>query len=218
VLIVVVAKEIVAASVRPAATGLIGPGSAVPNVATRAPGNGYRLAHWSFHDSGCPKFTGSRRSMSDFAANLQAPRASPFRGLSGLLLGGFVLLLALAYWDAFNGLWNYWIEGYNWQFLIPIAFVYMLRERRDLYAGLTRQPNVPVGTLLLVLACAMLVAGQLSSTHGLRELSMLVTAFALTFLFFGNQYVRRLFWPLAYLGLMLSFRRNCWPRYANLSR
>jgi exosortase len=143
--------------------------------------------------------------MSELAANLQAPRAAPFRGLGGVLLGGLVLLLGLAYWDAFGGLWNYWIEGYNWQFLIPVAFVYMLRERRDLYAGLTRQPNVPVGTLLLVLACAMLVAGQLSSTNGLREASMLVTAFALTFLLFGNRYVRKLFWPLAYLGLMLSF-------------
>jgi len=143
--------------------------------------------------------------MNDIAANLQAPRASGFRGLAGVLLSGLVLLLALAYWDAFKGLWNYWIEGYNWQFLIPVAFVYMLRERRDLYAGLTRQPNVPVGAVLLVLACAMLIAGQVSSTNGLREASMLVTAFALTFLLFGNRYVRKLFWPLAYLGLMLSF-------------
>lgn len=126
-------------------------------------------------------------------------------GPSGVLLVGGALLLVAAYWDTFEGLWNYWIEGYNWQFLIPIAFVYMLRERRDLYAGLPRRPNVLAGTGLLVLASSMLIAGQLSSTNGLREASIVVVAFALTFLLFGSQWVRRLFWPLAYLGLMLSF-------------
>ena len=34
--------------------------------------------------------------MSEVAANLKAPRATPFHGVAGLLLGVVVLLLALA--------------------------------------------------------------------------------------------------------------------------
>jgi len=132
-------------------------------------------------------------------------RSSSALDLKGVLAGGVLLLLAVAYFDTFKSLWNYWIEGYNWQFLIPVAFVYMLRERRDLYDGLQRRPNVVVGSALLVLGCALLIAGQVSSTNGLRELSIIVNVFALTFLFFGTRYVRALFWPLAYLCLMLSF-------------
>ena len=131
-------------------------------------------------------------------------RLSSIISPQGFLAIGVVVLLAIAYAKTFTWLWNYWIEGYNWQFLIPVAFVYMLRERRDLYRGLVRRPDVAVGSMLLAVGCALLIAGEVSSTNGLRELSILVNVFALTFLFFGARYVRALFWPLAYLGLMLS--------------
>lgn len=134
-----------------------------------------------------------------------AHRSKSTNGPHAVLVGAVALLLAIAYADTFNWLWSYWIEGYNWQFLVPIAFVYMLRERRDLYGGLTRRPNLPLGFVLLAGGCALLIAGQVSSTNALRELSIIVSVFALTFLFFGTRYVRALFWPLAYLGLMLSF-------------
>jgi exosortase len=134
-----------------------------------------------------------------------ANRSKSTNGPHALLVGAVALLLAIAYADTFKWLWNYWIEGYNWQFLVPVAFVYMLRERRDLYSGLTQRPNLPLGFVLLAGGCALLIAGQVSSTNALRELSIVVNVFALTFLFFGTRYVRALFWPLAYLGLMLSF-------------
>jgi len=129
----------------------------------------------------------------------------PYASRGWLLFGGLVVLLGIAYADTFRWLWYYWTQGENWQFLIPIAFLYMLRERQDLYADLTRRPNVLLGTLLLIVGCAMLVAGQLSSTNALREASIVVNLFALTLLYFGASYARRLFWPIAYLGLMLSF-------------
>ena len=144
--------------------------------------------------------------MSGLSLNTVAGYARPHVSAGGLLLvGGLALLLGIAYADTFKWLWYYWMQGENWQFLIPIAFLYMLWERRDLYADLTRRPSVLPGTLLLILGCAMLVAGQLSSTNALREASIVVNVFALTLIFFGASYVRRLFWPLAYLGLMLSF-------------
>jgi len=125
-------------------------------------------------------------------------------GLSGLL---FILVPAafyLAYADTFKELWFYWNEGQNWQFLIPLAFVYMLWDRRDLYLRLEIRPNILWGSLLLVFSIAMLIAGQISYTHTLRELSVVFTVFSLVLLLFGPQYIRKLFWPLVYLFLMTS--------------
>ena len=75
-----------------------------------------------------------------------ANRSTSMIGPHAVLVGAVVLVLAIAYADTFKWLWNYWIEGYNWQFLVPVAFVYMLRERSDLYSGLTRRPNFSLGS------------------------------------------------------------------------
>lgn len=125
-------------------------------------------------------------------------------GLSGLLLYLVPVAFYLAYADTFKELWFYWNEGQNWQFLIPVAFVYMLWDRRDLFSTLEIRPNILWGSLLLVFSIAMLIAGQISYTHTLRELSVVFTVFSLVLLLFGPQYIRKLFWPLVYLFLMTS--------------
>ena len=121
-----------------------------------------------------------------------------------IMFAVIAVLLALAYMDTFTELWKYWTEGYNWQFLVPIAFLYMLWERKDLYVGLTRKPDILPGLLLLILGCVLLVAGQLSSTQSLREISIIINVFGLVFLLFGKTFVKNLFWPLVYLVLMTS--------------
>jgi len=78
---------------------------------------------------------------------------------------------------------------------VPLAFVYMLWDRKDLYEGLPREPSILTGLILLLGGCSLLVVGQLSSTHSLREISIIVNVFGLTFLLFGNRYARNLFWP-----------------------
>jgi EpsI family protein len=110
----------------------------------------------------------------------------------------------LAYADTFKELWNYWIEGYNWQFIVPIGFVYMLWDRKDLYVGIKREPNIFFGTVFLVLACALLVIGQISSTNSLREVSIIASMFSLALLLLGFKFTQRLFWPLLFLILMTS--------------
>ena len=131
-------------------------------------------------------------------------RVNPFSGLQLLLLFCIAGLFAYAYLDTFKELWYYWIEGYNWQFVVPIAFVYMLWDRKDLYVGLSREPSILPGAVLLLAGCGLLVIGQLSSTHSLREVSIIVSIFGLVLLLFGTKYVRKLFWPLIYLVLMTS--------------
>ena len=112
-------------------------------------------------------------------------------------------LFSLAYLDTFRELWHYWIEGYNWQFVVPLAFVYMLWDRKDLYEGLPREPSILTGLILLLAGCSLLVVGQLSSTHSLREISIIVNVFSLTFLLFG---IAMFFLSiLAMIPLMLGF-------------
>ena len=130
--------------------------------------------------------------------------ASSLLSLQGFLYLSIAGLFAFAYLDTFRELWSYWIEGYNWQFLVPIAFVYMLWDRKDLYAGLPKKPAILPGLIFLLSGCALLIVGQVSSTHSLREISIIINVFGLVFLLFGANYVRALFWPLIYLVLMLS--------------
>ena len=125
-------------------------------------------------------------------------------GRSGLLFYLVPVAFYLAYADTFKELWFYWNEGQNWQFLIPLAFVYMLWDRRDLFLQLEIRPNILWGSLLLVFSIAILIAGQISYTHTLRELSVVFAVFSLVLLLFGPQYIRKLFWPLVYLFLMTS--------------
>ncbi|MDX2456250.1 MAG: exosortase W [Gammaproteobacteria bacterium] len=124
--------------------------------------------------------------------------------ISGALLYLVPVTFYLVYADTFNELWHYWNDGQNWQFLIPVAFVYMLWDRRDLLVGLEIKPNILWGSSLLVGSIAILIAGQISYTHSLREISVVVTVFSLVLLLFGTQYIRKLFWPLVYLFLMTS--------------
>jgi len=124
--------------------------------------------------------------------------------LSGALFILVSVVFYLLYADTLNELWHYWNDGQNWQFLIPLAFVYMLWDRRDLFIGLEIKPNILWGSLLLVGSIAILIAGQISYTHSLRELSVVVTVFSLVLLVFGTKYIRKLFWPLVYLFLMTS--------------
>ena len=119
----------------------------------------------------------------------------------------FYLIAAVFYWayaDTFDELWFYWNEGQNWRFLIPVAFVYMIWDRRDLFEALEIKPNILWGSLLLLGSIAILIAGQISYTHTLRELAVVVSVFSLVLLLFGTEYIKKLFWPLVYLFLMTS--------------
>lgn len=124
--------------------------------------------------------------------------------LPGLLFYLLPVAFYFTYASTFKELWHYWNAGQNWQFLIPVAFLYMLWDRRDLFSQLEVKPNILWGSLLLVFSIAILIAGQVSFTHTLRELSVVFSVFSLVLLVFGTQYIRKLFWPLAYLILMTS--------------
>ncbi|MGD8874784.1 MAG: exosortase W [Gammaproteobacteria bacterium] len=121
-----------------------------------------------------------------------------------ILYGIITTLFAYAYSETFVWLWHYWVKEQNWQFLVFVAFLYMLWDQQESIRQLQRNPSLPWGSVLLVVGCAILLAGQISGTQSLRELSLVVSIFGLVVLLFGPNYVRRLFWPLIYLILMTS--------------
>ena len=124
-------------------------------------------------------------SETSIAGKYVHPLLKPSSSLAFLI----VALFLYAYVDTSIWLWHYWIDEQNWQFIVPIAFIYMLWERQDLYSGLKREPNILWGGLLLSLACVMLVVGEVSSTQTVREVSMVVSIFGMVFMFFGTRYV-----------------------------
>ena len=115
----------------------------------------------------------------------------------GLLFLLVPVAFYFAYADTFKELWFYWNEGQNWQFLIPLAFMYMLWDRKELFLALAVKPNILWGTLLLVFSMAVLIAGQISYTHTLRELAVVFSLFSLVQLQFGLQHTVTLYWPPA---------------------
>jgi len=142
--------------------------------------------------------------MQSSATQVISKHAYPFWKWSGLLIFLMTGLFFYVYADTAKWLWRYWVVEQNWQFIVPVAFIYMLWDRRDLFSGLKREPNILWGALLLSLACAALVIGQVSSTQTVREVSIVLSIFALVLLLFGSKYLLKLFWPLVYLILMTS--------------
>lgn len=135
---------------------------------------------------------------------LTTSRGKSYRRLQGVLFCGIAVLFVYAYAETFRWLWHYWIKEQNWQFLVFAAFLYMLWDQKESISRLQRKPGFFWGSALLLLGCALLLAGQVSGTQSLRELSLVVSIFALVLLLFGASYVHRLFWPLIYLTLMTS--------------
>ncbi len=128
----------------------------------------------------------------------------PFWKWSSLLILLMAALFSYVYADTVEWLWHYWVDEQNWQFIVPVAFVYMLWDRRSIFSGLKREPNILWGALLLSVAGAILIIGQVSSTQTVREVSIVLCIYALVLLLFGTKYLLKLFWPLVYLILMTS--------------
>ena len=142
--------------------------------------------------------------MSTSVTSVTGKNESPRWVWSCVLILLVAVLLCYVYADTAEWLWHYWVDEQNWQFIVPVAFVYMLWDRSDIFSGLKPEPNIVWGALLLSMACAILIVGQVSSTQTVREVSVVLSIFSLVLLLFGTRYILKLFWPLVYLILMTS--------------
>jgi exosortase len=111
----------------------------------------------------------------------------------GFLYGGVILSLI--------GAWTT-DDNYSHGFLIVPVAVYLVWERREVLASAVPQPSV-LGLGALGLSVALLVVGQLGAELFLTRVS-LIGSVAGTILFcLGWQHLRVLFFPLAFLLLMV---------------
>jgi len=115
--------------------------------------------------------------------------------LAGLLVAYLPMLRKLVY-D-----WGH-DDNYSHGFLIiPIALYLVWERRADLLAA--RPSPSSIGLLLVLVSLAVLVAGQLGAELFLTRISLLgVLAGAVLFLF-GWEHLRRLWFPIAFLLLMI---------------
>jgi EpsI family protein len=76
-------------------------------------------------------------------------------------------------------------------------------NRYELFKGIGK-PNLIIGTFSLMTSCIFLITGQLSSTHLLREISIILFFFSTSFFFGGIRFTGKLFFIIIYMVLMTS--------------
>ena len=130
---------------------------------------------------------------------------SPLTAGIGLALAG--LLFVLIYYPTFITLVEYWgtNDTYSYGFLVPVISGYLVWMSRDQLRRVPRIPNLSLGTAVLGGGLAMLLAGRLSHTNLIDELSLIVTLCGATLLIFGTRMLRSLAFPMAYLLAMIPF-------------
>lgn len=108
-------------------------------------------------------------------------------------------------------------DDFSHGFFVPLISLYMVYRQRNL---LLRQPTVPAfvpGLFLLLGGLLLLVAGRLTATISIQQISLLPVLAGLILLNFGAAHFRLLLLPLMYLVFMLPpvidplLARAYWP-------
>jgi EpsI family protein len=125
------------------------------------------------------------------------------------LLG--ILLVALLFWlaqrDTLALLTDYWASNdmYSYGFLVPVISGLMFWSRRHELASTAIAPSLVAGCLVSLVGLATLQFGRASATNLIQEISVFVTIVGLTLLLMGWRFLRRFWFPVAYLLAMIPF-------------
>jgi EpsI family protein len=117
-------------------------------------------------------------------------------GLTAIL----VLSFFAAYLDTFARLVRSWAsyDEAHTAVLLAIA-LFLLWTKRSRLKQLSAEPALKSGFLLLMFGCLMLVAGKLSNTKLLQDISLPITISGITLLIGGTRYLRYTWFPIVYL-------------------
>ena len=121
--------------------------------------------------------------------------------IAGLITVAFVVGFA----PVLRTLIRQWSENdtYSFGFLVPFISVYLIWRRRTPLQLLPVVPSYSAGAAIVVSAAILLVLGRLSAIVAFQEISLLLMIVGLVLLVIGRQFLRALWFPLAYLLLML---------------
>ena len=110
---------------------------------------------------------------------------------------------AVVYFQTFAWIFQSWstYNGSHGPIILAISF-YILWTKRDVLKGLVAEPNLPLGLLLTVSGCLMLISGRFSSLLLLQYLSIIISLWGLVLLLGGMRWMREIWYSIGYLLFM----------------
>ena len=141
---------------------------------------------------------------------VQTEMSTVRRNFTQVLLGPswqFVVLGALSlwlYWTTLRELVNqWWIDpNFSHGFFVPLFSAYVIWQEKDRLARILPQPSW-FGLVPIVLGLVVLIVGRMGAELFLDRSSMLLVLAGLIILFAGWSLFRALFFPWAFLALMI---------------
>gem|GEM_PF-282150 len=118
-----------------------------------------------------------------------------------LLIGSFLLCYAQAIRALVRFWWNN--DTYSYGFVIPWISLYLVWVRRKRLTAIPVLPNPLWGLPICLGGIVLLVLGKAGGINVLQELSLLVTLLGIVLLLLGHRILRSIWFPLAYLFLMV---------------
>lgn len=122
-----------------------------------------------------------------------------------ILLSAFVLFYAKAFVSLFAVWWNSYT--YSFGFLIPVISLYIVWLQKDRLKRLKIAPSYLLGLPVLIIAIALLI----SNTKGgasIQGFSLITAIIGIILLILGAQFLKAMWFPIAYLLFMVPFWDN----------
>ena len=112
----------------------------------------------------------------------------------------FLIPFFLLYKETFSRVFNSWFTYEESHGLLIMGIsLYMIWRKRSKLKNLIAKPEIFKGASLLILSCFILIAGKLSYTHIIQDVSVVFNILGLVLLFGGVTIFKTLFIPLSYL-------------------
>lgn len=132
---------------------------------------------------------------------------SLFRRQDLFEIGLVAILFSILYFSIIEQLVNIWWsrDDFSHGFLIIPISVYLIWVKRSRLRGLTREPSILLGSIMILLAAGLLViskAGYIITPGGISLISMLS---GLILLLLGKKYLVSMAFPIGYLLFMVPF-------------
>lgn len=124
-----------------------------------------------------------------------------------LLAGVLTLSFLFCYNKVFYTLIRAWMNNsvYSHGFLVPFVSLFLILQKRPLFASITPSPAVLAGSAALVSGLLVLLAGHAGGVIVVQELSIIIVLSGIVLLVLGPGFLKALAFPIAYLAFMLRF-------------
>ncbi len=119
---------------------------------------------------------------------------------ASIVFGTSLLVLGAVFWSTYSDIVTIWwrSETYAHGFLILPIVAYLIWEKRTELARVSPQP-APLATLLMVFPALLWLLGYAAQVAVVEQLAAVTMLPVVVWVIFGNDVVRRIMFPLAYL-------------------